>query len=150
MFLIDVVGVQFKKSGLTIGYLQFETPSLQMNNEKSNMFSENTFTFEDGKNGVTNQLMQEVYNYVVDRIERLKYRDINVEDNTDSAIARIENLKRQALNGPTKSVRLEKPSADPLRNAALKMTKDTVKRCPYCGEIVKGDKCEMCGRKINY
>ena len=44
IFLIDVVGVQFKKSSLTIGYLQLETPSLQMNNQDCNYFSENTFT----------------------------------------------------------------------------------------------------------
>ena len=73
IFLKDVVGVQFKRSGALIGYLQFETPSMQMNNQKDNMFSENTFTFEDGKNNVTNELMEEVYEYAVNRIEELKY-----------------------------------------------------------------------------
>ena len=73
IFLCDVVGVQFKESGGLIGYLQFETPSMQMNNKADNMFSENTFTFENGKNGVTNALMQQVYQYVVDRVEELKY-----------------------------------------------------------------------------
>lgn len=73
IFLKDVVGVQLKKSGLLIGYLQFETPSMQMNNQKDNMFSENTFTYENGKNDITNELMDEVYRYVVDRIEELKY-----------------------------------------------------------------------------
>ena len=73
IYLCDVVGVQYKKSGKLIGYLQFETPSMQMNNKSSNMFSENTFTFADGKNGVSNKLMGEVYSYVVNRIEELKY-----------------------------------------------------------------------------
>lgn len=74
IFLKDVVGVQFKKSGLTLGFLQFETPSMQMNNDKNNFFSENTFTFEENyDSGMTNSLMQEVYEYVVNRIEELKY-----------------------------------------------------------------------------
>lgn len=73
IFLKDVVGVQFKKSASLIGYLQFETPSMQMNNSNSNMFSENTFTFEAGKNGITNEFMESLYHYVVDRIEELKY-----------------------------------------------------------------------------
>ena len=76
IFLCDVVGVQFKESGGLIGYLQFETPSMQMNNKSDNMFSENTFTFEHGKNGVTNALMQKVYQYVVDRVEEIKYGKI--------------------------------------------------------------------------
>lgn len=59
IFYPDVVGIQFKKSGVTIGYLQFETSSAQMNNQASNVFSENTFTFEEGKNGITNDMMEE-------------------------------------------------------------------------------------------
>ena len=46
---------------------------MQMNNENDNFFSENTFTFEDGKNGVTNELMKTVYQYIVNRIEEIKY-----------------------------------------------------------------------------
>ncbi len=46
---------------------------MQMNNKSDNMFSENTFTFEAGKNGITNELMEAIYNYVTDRIEELKY-----------------------------------------------------------------------------
>ncbi len=73
IYLCDVIGVQFKQSGLALGYLQFETGSMQMNNKSSNFFSENTFTFENGKNSVTNDFMEKVYNYVVDRIEEIKY-----------------------------------------------------------------------------
>ena len=73
IFMSDIVGIQFKKSGFLIGYLQFETPSLQMNNKSDNMFSENTFTFEVGKNGITNELIEALYNFVVDRIEEIKY-----------------------------------------------------------------------------
>lgn len=74
IFYPDVVGVQFKKSGVTIGYLQFETSSAQMNNQASNTFSENTFTFEAGKNGITNEMMEDIYKDVVDRIEAIKYK----------------------------------------------------------------------------
>ena len=73
IYLCDVTGVQFKRSGLAIGYLQFETGSMQMNNKSSNFFSENTFTFEDGRNNITNDFMEKVYNYVVERIEEIKY-----------------------------------------------------------------------------
>jgi hypothetical protein len=76
IFYTDVVGVQFKKSGGLIGYLQFETGSVQMNNQNSNMFSENTFTFEQGKNGITNELMETVYHQICDILEQIKYGDV--------------------------------------------------------------------------
>lgn len=72
VFYIDCTGVQFKESRLTIGYLQLETPSMQMNNQASNFFSENTFTFEEA-NGISNSLMNDVCNYIVGRIEHYKY-----------------------------------------------------------------------------
>lgn len=93
IFLCDVVGVQYKNSSALVGYLQFETPSSQMNNKSDNMFSENTFTFEEGKNGVTNHQMQKVYEYVVDRIEELKYGKVA------SVVASMpdeQELRRQA------------------------------------------------------
>ena len=78
IFYKDVIGVQFKKSGSLIGYLQFETGSMQMNNQGSNMFSENTFTFEHNVNGVTNEQMEGLYHYICDIIERIKYGDVSV------------------------------------------------------------------------
>jgi hypothetical protein len=75
IFYKDVVGIQFKKSGGLIGYLQFETASNQMNNQNSNMFSENTFTFEEGVNGITNDYVASVYRLVCDLIEAVKYGD---------------------------------------------------------------------------
>lgn len=79
IFLTDVVGVQFKRSGNLIGFLQLETPSMQMNNQNSNMFSENTFTFENNAGGVNNDVMEKVYQYVVDRLEELKYGSPSAE-----------------------------------------------------------------------
>ena len=73
IFYTDIMGVQFKKSGALIGYLQFETGSVQMNNQNSNMFSENTFTFEHNKNGITNERMETIYHQVCDLIEAVKY-----------------------------------------------------------------------------
>ncbi len=80
IFYKDVVGVQFKKSGNLIGYLQFETSSMQMNNQNSNMFSENTFTFEHNVNGVTNENMEAIYHYICDLIEQVKYGDVSAPD----------------------------------------------------------------------
>ena len=37
-----------------------------------------------------------------------------------------------------------------LKDAANQISHSTAKRCPYCGEIVKSKKCEMCGKEINY
>ena len=76
IFFHDVVGVQFKKSGGMIGYLQFETSSLQMNNQNSNVFSENTFTFEANKNGITNEQMEAIYHQVCDILEEIKYGNV--------------------------------------------------------------------------
>jgi len=75
VFYIDCTGVQFKEAGALIGYLQIETPSMQMNNQKSNFWSENTFTYEDKGGIVTNRLMRDVYKYITERMEGYKYKD---------------------------------------------------------------------------
>ena len=70
IFFKHCSGLQFKESGLAIGYLQFETPSMQMNNQGSNFFSENTFTFEENGNGITSAMMREVFYFVVELVEK--------------------------------------------------------------------------------
>lgn len=70
VFYPDCTAIQFKLSGALIGYLQLETPSMQMNNTKSNFFSENTFTFEGTDK---NELMSEVYYFVSDLVGAAKY-----------------------------------------------------------------------------
>lgn len=70
IFYPDCTAIQFKLSGALIGYLQLETPSMQMNNTKSNFFSENTFTFEGSDK---NELMSEVYYFVSDLVGAAKY-----------------------------------------------------------------------------
>ena len=78
IFFTDIVGVQFKKSGLLVGYLQFETSSSHMN-RVNNVFLENTFIFEAGRNGITNELIGAVYEFVVDRVEEIKYEKSIIE-----------------------------------------------------------------------
>lgn len=70
IFYKDVIGVQFKPCKLAIGYLQFETAAGVMNNEKSNFFNENTFTFEPPS--VSNESMRKIYNEVLGYISEYK------------------------------------------------------------------------------
>ena len=66
----DCVGIQFKKAGFAIGYLQLETASGMMNSKNSNFFGENSFTFDTTK--ISNEKMEEVANYVRKRIDEIK------------------------------------------------------------------------------
>lgn len=70
IYFSDCIGVQFKKSGLTIGYLQFETAGGIMNNQASNFFNENTFTWDTTKQ--SNEKMQEVAAYCKKRVDEIK------------------------------------------------------------------------------
>lgn len=94
IFYIDCSGFQFKRSGALVGYLQFETSSMQMNNQNSNFFSENTFTFEDGKNQITNSLIEKVYQYICDKAEEYKY---HLSSSTDSLELLVKALKEAKI-----------------------------------------------------
>lgn len=61
IYFADCIGIQYKKSGLTIGYVQFETSSGMMNNRSDNYWSENSFTWEKTK--LPNEKMEEVVAY---------------------------------------------------------------------------------------
>lgn len=63
----DCIGVQYKRPGATIGYLQLETAAGTMNNEKSNAFNENSFTFEKNT-----ELMDEIYEYIIGIMDEIK------------------------------------------------------------------------------
>jgi hypothetical protein len=54
------------------------------------MFSENTYTFEAGTNNITNELIQKLHDYIVDRIEGYKY---GFEPTSDSLEALIKELE---------------------------------------------------------
>ena len=88
IFYKDVVGVQFKESGYTIGYLQLETSSVQMNNKDSNAFSENTFTFDCIGVDYSNKDMIDVKEYIVNQIMKYKQlpNDMDAKCNNLSAI----------------------------------------------------------------
>ena len=70
IYFVDCVGIQFKKSDMTLGYIQFETASGVMNNRGSNMFNENSFTWD--LTAVSNETMEEVANYVKGKIDECK------------------------------------------------------------------------------
>ena len=70
IYFVDCVGIQFKKSDMTLGYIQFETASGVMNNKASNMFNENSFTWD--LTAVSNETMEEVANYVKGKIDACK------------------------------------------------------------------------------
>ena len=70
IYYSDCIGVQFKKSGFQIGYLQFETAGSIMNNKASNFFNENTFTWDTTKQ--SNEKMEEVSEYTKSRVDYYK------------------------------------------------------------------------------
>ena len=70
IFYKNVLGIQYKAPGLTLGYLQLETGSNQMNNSKSNMFSENTFTFERDI-----ELVEEMRDYIIYQVSLFNQLD---------------------------------------------------------------------------
>lgn len=69
IFYHDIVGIQYKEPGLTIGYLQLETAAGQMNNLSSNQFSENTFTFETDTDTV--RIMRDYITWRVSQYKQL-------------------------------------------------------------------------------
>lgn len=95
IFFKHCSGLQFKESGFSIGYLQFETPSMQMNNQTSNFFSENTFTFQES-DGLTNKIMRDVFYYVMELIE-------NCASGTDFEVPEYPEALEKYLN-PAKDI----------------------------------------------
>ena len=124
IFYTDVVGVQFKKSGSLIGYLQFETGSVQMNNQNSNMFSENTFTFEHNKNGVTNEQMENIYHQVCDLIEQVKYGEV------------VEQTYSAPIAAPAPAPAAPAPAAAFCTNCGNPIAPDSV-FCIHCGNKLR-------------
>lgn len=133
IFFHDVVGVQFKKSGAMIGYLQFETGSVQMNNQNSNMFSENTFTFEANKNGITNEQMESIYHQVCDILEEIKYGNVSQGNRPAAPVAPAAPAYPAA--------RPAAPVAPPVAEAPQGNV------CPQCGSNVPSFAafCTSCG-----
>ncbi len=70
IFYSDVIGIQFKKPGFTIGYIQLETASSSQNNEQSNFFNENTFTFESSH--LSANEAEKIRDYISGQVELIK------------------------------------------------------------------------------
>ncbi len=68
----DCIGLQYKRAGVMLGYLQLETAAGTMNNSQSNFFNENTFTFDEVK--ISNAEMNVIVSYVKGQIEKVKIR----------------------------------------------------------------------------
>lgn len=66
----DCIGIQFKESGVQIGYLQLETASGIMNMKQNNFFNENSFTFDTTVQ--SNDKMHEVADYIRGKVEEAK------------------------------------------------------------------------------
>lgn len=94
IFYIDVVGVQFKESGLTNGYLQLETAAMQTSN--GNVFSENAYVYDANTGTVNNTLVKLLQKYIIDRIEGYKYRKSPSEESLTLLMKELEkrNLPR--------------------------------------------------------
>ena len=60
-----------------------------MNNKNSNMFSENTFTYETNINGITTELIESIYSYILNRIEEIKYNTVIIDKIPD-----FESMKK--------------------------------------------------------
>ena len=88
IYYTDCVGLQFKESGVQIGYLQFETAARTMNNTTSNFFNENSFTFD--LSVTTNEKMKEIRDYIQVQIRNCK----NNQGQSSKAISPAEELKK--------------------------------------------------------
>ena len=89
IYYMDCVGVQYKRSAFTIGYLQLETPGMTMNNGASNFFNENSFTFDTTV--VSNEYMDQVAAYVKKQVEACK-RNRNAP--TVAALSPADEIKK--------------------------------------------------------
>ncbi len=153
IYLCDVVGVQFKKSDGMIGYLQFETPSLQMDNKSDNFSSENTFTYEKGKNGITNGLMEYVYNFICDRIEEIKY-NVSIID-IDTAKTKIANLSANnqvLVNVPViERVKVPVIKAEFINNCCCPNCKDDLSFMGWhVSDLAESEVCPFCDVEIMF
>ncbi len=92
IYFSDCIGIQFKKAGLMIGYLQFETASSGVNSGGGgNFYAENSFNWETTK--IPNKKMVEVAEYCKKQIEEYKTKKDNVVINEVSVADEIKKFK---------------------------------------------------------
>lgn len=88
IYYSDCIGVQYKKCGFQLGYLQFETAGGIMNNRTNNFFNENTFTWSASNQ--TNEKMGEVANYTKERVSYYK----NIRNAPTETLSPADELKK--------------------------------------------------------
>lgn len=88
IYYSDCIGVQYKKCGFQLGYLQFETAGGIMNNRTNNFFNENTFTWSTSNQ--TNEKMEEVANYTKERVNYYK----NIRNAPTGTLSPADELKK--------------------------------------------------------
>lgn len=88
IYYSDILGVQFKKSGVTLGYLQLETASVTMNNKSDNFFNENSFTFEANME----YKAKEVADYIQRKVSEVKRKSMG--GTTVYAASAADELKK--------------------------------------------------------
>ena len=149
IFYTDVIGVQFKKSDNLIGYLQFETTAVQMNNQNSNMLCDNMFTFENGKNEITNELMENIYNQVCDLIEEIKYGPAPCCNNEPAAVVIPEVVPAPVPEVVPEPVPEPTPAPAPAP-APIPAPAPEKHFCGKCGSktIPGATFCSICGNKL--
>lgn len=95
IYYTDCIGIQFKKSGFGIGYLQLETASSMMKDKKDNYFSENSFAFFKK----SNEKMEEVANYVEQQIHKIKDQKNSPTIVTSSPAEELKKFKELLDSG---------------------------------------------------
>ncbi|MBQ3231259.1 MAG: SHOCT domain-containing protein [Clostridia bacterium] len=154
IYYCDVLGVQYKRSGMQLGYLQLETASSTMNNRKDNFFNENSFTFDGG----LDMEMEEVSRFVkkkVDEAKQSKNSPATIVQQTSSA---DELLKfKQLLDaGIITQEEFDAKKKQILGLSDVQSTEQEKPRqeysCPKCGNIVYlGDAtCKNCGQVFDW
>ena len=89
IYYSDVLGVQYKRTGLQLGYLQLETASSSMNNKSDNFFNENSFTFDANLDGI----MEEVQKFVKQKVDEAK-KQKNAPIMVAASVSNADELKK--------------------------------------------------------
>ena len=90
IYYADVLGVQYKKPGYQLGYLQLETASALMNNRNDNFFNENSFTF--GENVMVE--VEQVVAFIKKKIDLIKKQKNAPVAPTAEAFSAADELKK--------------------------------------------------------
>lgn len=89
IYYSDVIGIQAKPIGVTVGYIQLETAGSLMNNKNSNFFNENTFTYST----IPEERITMVVDFIKEKIEENKNQKNHVVKSTLSIPDEIKKYK---------------------------------------------------------